>query len=836
MTPSLLNQKYSNTQKTIHHVHKRNYLKLLGLLLMLSNICNVKASESKDEINTDLQTKKQKISDGDESRAIPQKITEKSFEEWLEEKCPKDEPITDLIIKEEDVAYILFQFETKRNDLTLESYGDIIFDKNINIKWSGNSNLFLTACGNIIFKEGSQVKNIGNGGVKLQSGNWELFYYGSPCSKGSGNEKIESFKKFVESTVIFETDHTQLNFSESSGFVTIYYNPLAIGEKHKFENPTDFSKSVRVQNNSFKAFMAINWKTDLIKDITANLSGDYYLNGPPTKYLKQLSQDLFTGSFLYNCLSIEGNYIYSAYFGFEHYFFEFALKNIWGNQVFNSYPPYNDSSREAELWCAISNNDQNYQSEISGSSYKTFAYINDTDYTTPLHYAAKLGHTSFIEKIVSSILDIKINVISDVTIDDKHTKLLFCFLNRRDKNDRTPLFLAAENGHIETAVYLIKLYNKFKWNYNKDQIHKMVLDQQTAILSRYQEIIDFSNSLDENPRKLTTYWQGFPNENKALEKEYQRQQKVNEKFFHRNSNSSRTQTIFKKFEEAYGKKSVEFFMNLEGIPSRSRIMLINSITKHKAQFDKQKKWTDQTDRCPIKCKFAESTVTLENKPTTNKPGYIYISQIGAYSNKDEERRGNEIDTKIKEIEEDINSTAIAKLLQWSRITGNSITVEALTQYGYKGQRPKEHSKFLNTLNLLLDVEVSSRLFRDEKNTAQPHDELPIGSSNARSYMLQRIKAQTFDQFFSKSGAHHAFTDTGNSVERKQAIHSINMSFYRNLVTMNVNNYQDLEIQHWKKYNPHGVVIATQEGLHRELLAEYGGGYESDGDEYISDND
>jgi hypothetical protein len=66
--------------------------------------------------------------------------------------------------------------------------------------------------------------------------------------------------------------------------------------------------------------------------------------------------------------------------------------------------------------------------------------------------------------------------------------------------------------------------------------------------------------------------------------------------------------------------------------------------------------------------------------------------------------------------------------------------------------------------------------------------------------------------------------------RRRALDTINAQFnLRNLL-------QKLSFGEWQRIHPIGLVISTREGMHQELLEVYGGGYESDGDEYNTDEE
>ena len=135
--------------------------------------------------------------------------------------------------------------------------------------------------------------------------------------------------------------------------------------------------------------------------------------------------------------------------------------------------------------------------------------------------------------------------------------------------------------------------------------------------------------------------------------------------------------------------------------------------------------------------------------------------------------------------------------------------------------------------LRLDLE---NVFRLVKGSQSAWDCLPIPGANARAFLLQRRGVLSLQDLLDKTSPYHPYSDTEGSSQREKAIKGINERFHE--VAVERENPYDEEatcisssIAQWKELHPIGRIIKTPEGLHQEFLEEYGGGYESSGEDY-----
>ena len=119
--------------------------------------------------------------------------------------------------------------------------------------------LTLSAFHDIIFEPGSSISN------------------GTNANPGAGNLILRADNSGIGSgTVVFPStaQSGQVDFSHSTGAVSIYYNPSTGNPSQtKYQNPTDFSCCVSVQQSSqLTAYMLVNNASDL-QAVSTNLGG-----------------------------------------------------------------------------------------------------------------------------------------------------------------------------------------------------------------------------------------------------------------------------------------------------------------------------------------------------------------------------------------------------------------------------------------------------------------------------------------------------------------------------------------------------------------------------------
>ena len=99
-------------------------------------------------------------------------------------------------------------------------------------------------------------------------------------------------------------------------------------------------------------------------------------------------------------------------------------------------------------------------------------------------------------------------------------------------------------------------------------------------------------------------------------------------------------------------------INLTGVPSRSRIMLIAELTKK------------VRERTTIKYHVEDQVFTCEHIPTVEQPGNINLKGMGSYNR-------NRIARVMDSISRRIMPSSIAKITTNSRKTGKLITVDTI---------------------------------------------------------------------------------------------------------------------------------------------------------------
>ena len=128
--------------------------------------------------------------------------------------------------------------------------GDIALRGGAHVAWNANTTLTLSAYHDILFQPGSSISN------------------GTNANPGAGNLILRADNSGIGSgTVVFPStaQSGQVDFSHSTGAVSIYYNPSTGNPSQtKYQNPTDFSCCVSVQQSSqLTAYMLVNNVNDL---------------------------------------------------------------------------------------------------------------------------------------------------------------------------------------------------------------------------------------------------------------------------------------------------------------------------------------------------------------------------------------------------------------------------------------------------------------------------------------------------------------------------------------------------------------------------------------------
>jgi hypothetical protein len=414
------------------------------------------------------------------------------------------------------------------------------------------------------------------------------------------------------------------------------------------------------------------------------------------------------------------------------------------------------------------------------------------------------------------------------------------------------------------------------------------------IIAALKSLEEKPENLPANSPRWTVFpdkYQGYKREYKRMQVVHDRfflghlldQQSNGYSYGYRRLGNNLTSKLFNKFCTEYtnGQKTT---LKVDNLPSRSRILLFCNITAKKLSFltmkwgmnvgtieafleqshgqeyekyiqpyntnngfwkiiregeiddsgEEKFIYHSKSDQYPTIYRYGGKDHTVINRPSRDKPGFSILSTIGQYESEGNKvNENNNIRLKVQKISEKMSSSSkLAEILRQSRTSGRAITAQQLLRAGHQGSKEiaQEDADFLNCLTLLLDLEVSSRLVRENRRILSEFDELPIGIAWGRTQSLIINKDQSYQNWecFDKNSPCHLFS--GGSVDiRRNAIQAVNQDF------LNSNDIDDGRgercIVEWKQGHPYGSIIANRETLHQELLEEYGGGYESEGDAY-----
>ncbi len=136
--------------------------------------------------------------------------------------------------------------------------GNITVDSNVSLTWATATTLTLSAFDNITFQSDATISNTGAGNLILRADNT-----GTQTSSFHGKVNL--------------VDRNQIDFSRSTGTVSIYYDPKCDCGGTKYQNALDYSSNVSTHlPNQLTAYMLVNSANDLAL-ISSNLTGHYAL-------------------------------------------------------------------------------------------------------------------------------------------------------------------------------------------------------------------------------------------------------------------------------------------------------------------------------------------------------------------------------------------------------------------------------------------------------------------------------------------------------------------------------------------------------------------------------
>src|SRR6478735_5265019 len=180
------------------------------------------------------------------------------------------------------------------NDVTITTNpnisgnGDIELRGGAHVTWTANTKLTLSAFHDIIFQPGSSISN----GTTSTPGAGNLILRADNSGTGSG-------------TVIFPSNAESgtVDFSQSTGRVSIFYNPIPGETGTKYQNPKDYTCSgcgvIVAQPSQLAAYMLVNNASDL-QIVSSSLAGKYALGrsfSAATGFTGYAPGTIFTGLF-----------------------------------------------------------------------------------------------------------------------------------------------------------------------------------------------------------------------------------------------------------------------------------------------------------------------------------------------------------------------------------------------------------------------------------------------------------------------------------------------------------------------------------------------------------
>lgn len=706
--------------------------------------------------------------------------------------------------------------------LISNKFSGFTFPQDTQLSWIGDRVLEVQANGNIAFSKNAQLKHSGfRGGLILKA----------------YNERNPS--SFNTATVTFEAECPPLDFSESGGAVSIFYNPQPLNfndhNANKYAHPTNFNGLI-IKNSSvyFNAFMLIHNNSDR-NLMQSQGTGHYGLLNSNVKAVRSDTGIMPTLFNLNRCSFNRGSYAWSNYPIAENYVFEENDKSTpyWGSRLLSTSPPLYGAERHL-IRLLASKNDKEAVRFMELLDWlnpewgvRALAYVGGEDLATPLHLAVKYGCCSAVQAIFQAAALPK-------ALGEK-------FINCPNAQGLSALHLAATMRQLDGVRCLVNLYKKMNYFFDAGIIVQQV---ETKIIEPYTQIASFLRDQALPSYSISPYWKAFPNAHIANDYEYKSSQDAHRRFFVKDDLlqlSQRVQKLFEQFKKDY-KEAKSSTLNINGLPSRSRILLMRLITQEKLKMmgcPPQKNpsyWTsdEKEDRYPTSYLFGESGEhKFFNQPTANKPGFVYYNAIGKYDS----GAVHSIRAYLTEISTHVSPQAIARLTRLSRVSGNPITTDTLLEARYTGSTPKEDADYLNRFTLLWDLEVASRLACLPGKSPTPHDQLPIGAGITRIQQYITATNEPYNKYLenpladsndpespTKPGPYHIFT--GEAAHREEALKRINEELHPLSKERRKKTNSD-----WENSHPLWSVVSTPERIHQELLIEYGGGYESDGEPY-----
>ena len=232
------------------------------------------------------------------------------------------------------------------------------------------------------------------------------------------------------------------------------------------------------------------------------------------------------------------------------------------------------------------------------------------------------------------------------------------------------------------------------------------------------------------------------------ERGYRNAQRAHDEFFLAQPTNNDVINKFEDFLSQYEHFVSPIKVDINGLNSRSRILLIRQIAQEIAENRRVGtvvkvvyKFGSQWYRCHHKTK---------NLSVTSQPIDFHLKGIGAYLSK--------ISNDIRRIAETTTNPRMARAIRYSRISGRPIhPFDYLYLYRHQNRYPADlfydNADYLNRFMLLQDLEVVRRLYRKRglkgeplREPTNPYDHLPVGVAIAivSQRMRRRFSWRTFD--------------------------------------------------------------------------------------------
>lgn len=625
-----------------------------------------------------------------------------------------------------------------------EDATDIRFPKEVT--WGTGHILEIQAAGNTIFPKEFTAPYTGRkGGLILKS-------YGRAKKPDKGRTiKLEEVG--------------QIDLSESrDGMVSLFHNPLPVrDDSHRYLNLSDLTRPIFSENKAYFSYFGVVNNLQDLQLITRNFNKNYnlsnHMSGVDFDYQNELQgkrcnakrnriQCKFNGILNYN-----GFYLSSTSYSGKCVVNPPLADSLWCYVFIFMAPPLHEKYEQL-LNLILVINEKTATRLMGHEKGQEFfgirlAYVNEDDLPTPLHLAAQYRLTKVIKTIYENVMrNISQNVTQEFGVSE------FSFINYHDAQEEFAPSLSARYGYAEATKYFIELYMNHKKIYSQQLIKEDIADQQRKGAEAYKNIhlyLDVARQ-QEKPQLSEPFWQGFPDNHKVQEKEYESDQKVHSLFFLRQLGATHTGTLWKMFLDKY-KEGQESTPNLDNTLGRTCSLLLNPITSFKLntlpiklsetplQKEENELWEYSrespedsispylgiVDKLTTSYQSRVLVHTLVNNPTESKFGYVHYEKMRAHENQKNKNKGSNINRKITKISRHIDAQKITELLRQPHVSGQPILPSPLLSAGHKSREAlQDDANYLKQFNFLLDVEVASKLVHDPDGKVTEHDTLPIG--------------------------------------------------------------------------------------------------------------